>query len=148
VTPDFGVLAAIHAAAFRAGPRPWSADELRGFATAPGARLIIDARGFALSRVAADEAELATIAVAPDAWGLGVGAGLLRRALDQAFGDGAGRMFLEVGAGNRRALALYRGAGFVEAGRRRAYYRRADGAIEDALVMRCDLPAQGSPSAT
>lgn len=46
---------------------------------------------------------------------------------------------LEVKAGNERAAALYRRLGFVEVGRRRAFY--ADGA--DALLMRRRADAGG-----
>jgi [ribosomal protein S18]-alanine N-acetyltransferase len=44
-------------------------------------------------------------------------------------------MFLEVAVGNAPAQALYRQAGFVEAGRRPRYY--ADGG--DALILRTPL---------
>ena len=50
---------------------------------------------------------------------------------DQVAAHGAERLILEVSAGNDAARALYRGAGFTEIGRRRAYY--PDGS--DALVL-------------
>ncbi|NVN31455.1 ribosomal-protein-alanine acetyltransferase, partial [Endobacter medicaginis] len=47
------------------------------------------------------------------------------------------RLFIEVAAGNGPAIALYRGCGFVEVGRRRRYYPDGD----DALVMVLSLSA-------
>ena len=50
--------------------------------------------------------------------------------------SGAEAMFLEVAADNAAALALYRGAGFTQAGLRRGYYAPAG---TDAFVLRRDL---------
>ena len=61
--------------------------------------------------------------------------GLARRLLTALFQEGrsrgAERATLEVASGNAAALALYRQAGFLEAGRRRGYYRNGD----DALIQ-------------
>ena len=48
------------------------------------------------------------------------------------------RVFLEVGASNVAALALYRNRGFVEIGVRRGYYMSASGS-ENAITMACEL---------
>ena len=98
-----------------------------------------EAAGLVLARMAADEAEILTFGVAPNARRRGHGAALLRGAVDGARARGAGAMFLEVAAGNAPALALYAREGFAEVGRRRRYY--SDGA--DALVLRRDLAAAG-----
>ena len=96
-------------------------------------------RGFAVSRLAADEAEILTIAV-DRAWrGRGVGRDLLREHVSRAALSGARAMFLEVDQDNAAAIALYRRFGFVEVGRREGYYRRPDGKSATALVMRKDL---------
>ncbi len=96
---------------------------LHGTAEAP--------QGMAMLRVAADEAELLTIAVIPAARRTGAGAALLEQAIEQAVRRGARRMFLEVAPGNQAAYALYRRHGFTAIGRRRNYY--ANGS--DALVL-------------
>lgn len=61
--------------------------------------------------------------------------GLARRLLSALFNEGRSRgakhATLEVASGNAAALALYRQAGFQEAGRRRGYYRNGD----DALIQ-------------
>ncbi|MBL8587424.1 MAG: GNAT family N-acetyltransferase [Methylobacteriaceae bacterium] len=95
--------------------------------------------GFALSRCAGDEAELLTIAVAPSARRRGAARALLAAHLRRLADRGVARLFLEVAEDNAAALALYRGAGFAEAGRRAGYYRRADGPPGNALVLRRDL---------
>lgn len=87
--------------------------------------------GFVIGRVAADEAEILTLAVAGAARRRGMGRALLDWMAGEVAAHGAGRLILEVSAGNDAARALYRGAGFTEIGRRRAYY--PDGS--DALVL-------------
>ena len=53
-------------------------------------------------------------------------------------------MFLEVGADNPHALALYAGLGFTKVGMRKGYYSSAPGGSGggDALVLRLSLPAK------
>ena len=102
----------------------------------PGAFGLLDARGgMVLARVAADEAEILTIAVLPEARRRGLGRALLEATATEAAARGAVALFLEVSAENVPARALYAGHGFVPVGQRRGYY--ADGA--DALVMRREL---------
>ena len=137
-------LAAAHAAAFAPEARGWSAEEIAALAAAPGAILVSDPpsgalRGFALARVAGDEAELLTIAVSPAARGLGLGGALLVAVETRAAAAGARRLFLEVAESNRPARALYQRAGYAAVGRRPRYY----GAI-DALVLIKDLRGSGS----
>ena len=127
-------LSELHRAAFAGVGRGWSADEIARLA-AQGALIADDAGGgFALIAVAADEAELLTIAVAPSARRAGVGAALLSKAIAEAAKAEAGRMFLEVAADNAPALALYRRAGFRDVGRRPRYYARGAERI-DAVMM-------------
>lgn len=79
-----------------------------------------------------DEAHITTFGVHPDHRRRGVGRRLLLELADVALELGSARMTLEVRVSNEAAQALYRSFGFVEAGRRVAYYSD-DG--EDALVM-------------
>jgi ribosomal-protein-alanine N-acetyltransferase len=106
-------LAAIHAAAFRAD-EAWPAAGLT-----------------------ADEAEILTLAVVPEARHGGIGLALVEAAMRRAAVAGAAAMFLEVASTNTPARALYAKAGFVRVGRRARYY--ADGG--DALVLRAELGA-------
>jgi ribosomal-protein-alanine N-acetyltransferase len=98
----------------------------------PGVFALLDeAGGMILVRVAADEAEILTLGVAPKARRAGLGRALLDAACEAARAAGAARLFLEVAATNQAARALYDAAGFAQIGRRRRYY--ADGT--DALMM-------------
>ena len=90
--------------------------------------------GFVLARAVAGEAEILTLAVAPAARGKGLGRALLQAAISKAQALGAQTMFLEVGADNPAALALYAGLGFTKVGDRKGYYQG-----RDALVLRLPL---------
>jgi ribosomal-protein-alanine N-acetyltransferase len=94
--------------------------------------------GFALAQVASEEAEILTIAVAPELRGRGVGAALLDRLERDLAARGAGVVFLEVSTENAAAIALYRKTGFTQAGRRPGYYQTRDGK-RDALLLRRTL---------
>lgn len=102
--------------------------------------LITEPKGLLLGRAVADEAELLTMAVAPEARRQGIGARLLSAFLHRTSTEKAETAFLEVASGNAAAIALYRAAGFAEAGRRRGYYATTGQAAEDAIVMRLGLP--------
>jgi [ribosomal protein S18]-alanine N-acetyltransferase len=91
--------------------------------------------GFIMSRLAADEAEILSIAIAPARRGRGLSRPLLDHHLRSLAGLGVRAIFLEVDEHNAPACRLYAGAGFHEVGRRQGYY--ADGA--SALVLRRDL---------
>lgn len=96
--------------------------------------------GFAISRVAAGEAELLTIVIEPGSRGRGHSAALLAHHARSIRVAGGATLFLEVAADNSPALALYRKAGFTEIGRRKGYYPTSGGeASRDALTMRADL---------
>jgi ribosomal-protein-alanine N-acetyltransferase len=128
-------LAAIHAAAFPPG-QVWGEDAISLQLSLPGAFGLIDERGgMLLGRVTVDEAEVLTLAVAPDARRRGIAKALLEAACGEIRLRGGNAMFLEVATGNAPALELYRRIGFVEVGRRRRYY--ADSS--DALVLRMNI---------
>ena len=79
-----------------------------------------------------DEAHVATLGVAGERQGEGLGARLLDALLAEA-DRRTSVVLLEVRAENDVALGLYRRRGFVEIGRRRGYYQPSG---EDALVMK------------
>lgn len=128
-------LAALHEAAFPTAER-WDAAAIGALLAMPGAfGLHLPGAGFVLARLAADEAEILTLAVAPGARRRGRGGALLAGAMAQAAARGAAVMILEVSEANAAARALYAGFGFAMAGRRRRYY--ADGT--DALILKATL---------
>ncbi len=133
MTPE--ALAALHGRCF-VTPRPWDAAEFTDFLADPLCFLLVEGdAGFLLGRVAAGEAELLTIAVAPEARGRGLGRKLLARFIYQARLRAAESAFLEVAEDNAAARHLYRIAGFGESGRRKGYYYAPDGRRTDAMVM-------------
>ena len=138
---DAGAISALHGVCFRRG---WSEDEVE--------RLLLDASvvahraligrqlvGFILSRMAAGEAEILSVAIAPRCRGRGLAAKLLMWHLRRLAGMAISAVFLEVEDGNRPALRLYDRAGFRQVGRRPGYYQQASGAPTAALVLRRDL---------
>jgi ribosomal-protein-alanine N-acetyltransferase len=135
---DAAPLAALHAACFATAWDPAAITALLG---TPGTFAFHHKCGFVLARNAAGEAEILTLAVAPEARGRGLGRALLRAAIIRAQEMGAQVMFLEVGADNPHALALYAGLGFAKVGTRKAYYSTPSGGT-DALLLRLSLPAK------
>jgi ribosomal-protein-alanine N-acetyltransferase len=134
-------LAEIHAAAFPPRER-WGADAMALQLALPGVIALLDPRGaMIMARIAADEAEILTLAVHPDARRQGIARTLLAEAANLVAAHGAKALFLEVALRNTAARALYTEAGFLEVGRRRRYY--ADG--DDALVMRRALSPADPP---
>lgn len=116
---------------------PWKADSFRRLLGRPGAELWVveeDAEivAYAVLWCVLDQAELANIAVVPEARGRGIGGGLLDHLVGVARDRGARSIFLEVRESNRAARALYAGRGFREVGSRPGYY---DSPPEDALVL-------------
>lgn len=92
--------------------------------------------GFAVANVVEPEAELETIAVA-EAWQRrGVAKALWAALAAELKQAGADVTLLEVRASNGEALALYGRLGFVETGRRKAYYADPK---EDAVQMRLEI---------
>jgi ribosomal-protein-alanine N-acetyltransferase len=134
---DAAAIAAVHAASFQ---RDWGEHEFHRLMTGRnvvahrstvGGKLI----GFILSRLAADEAEILSVVIAPNWRGRGCARPLLDLHLRRLAGLGTRAVFLEVGEHDAPACRLYRRAGFYEVGRRQGYY---DGGAT-ALVLRRDL---------
>ena len=138
---DAHSIARLHAKSFRRG---WSDGEFE--------RLLIERNvvahraarggtldGFILSRIAAGEAEILSVAVAPARRGQGLARALLNLHLRRLAGLGTRAVFLEVDEDNNAARRLYARAGFHEVGRRAGYYQHAGANAATALVLRRDL---------
>ena len=138
---DAAALARLHGASFHRG---WGEGEFETMLAErntlvhrlrQGRKLI----GFAVSRMAADEAEIMSIAVAASHRGRGLSRNLLLTHLGHLAGRGIRTVFLEVEENNQPARRLYERAGFGVAGRRERYYREPNGEQLNALLMRRDL---------
>jgi ribosomal-protein-alanine N-acetyltransferase len=127
-------MAAIHALIFTL-PRPWAEAEFEGLLTSPLVFALTEDAGFLLGRVVAGEAELLTLAVAPDQWGKGIGGRLVDAFIRTAKIRGGESAFLEVASLNQRAQGLYAKKGFVPQGRRKGYYSGSSGIRDDALIL-------------
>ncbi|MEM6386600.1 MAG: GNAT family N-acetyltransferase [Pseudomonadota bacterium] len=130
-------LAAVHARAMET-PASWGANDFKEMLALPGVFCVVPPgqkrAGFALGRVVLEEAELLTLAVAPDMQRQGLGRACLNLFEEEARTLGASRLHLEVAVTNKRAILLYTSNGWQECGRRKAYYAGASSRI-DAVLM-------------
>jgi [ribosomal protein S18]-alanine N-acetyltransferase len=137
---DLSALAALHRACFpddRWDERALA--ELLAIAGASG-HLIeqTDTReplGFILDLILAGEAEIFTLCAEPSVRRQGIARELIEHLFVRARHGGARSVGLEVAADNLGARKLYEQLGFIQAGRRRDYYRRGSTMI-DALLLR------------
>jgi ribosomal-protein-alanine N-acetyltransferase len=95
--------------------------------------------GFIIGRIAADEAEILSIGVAPEWQRRGVGRKMVEGLVRAARRAEVKRLFLEVATDNTPAVALYKGLGFKKAGMRNGYYERAGGEKADAVILALGL---------
>ncbi len=124
---------------------PWDASSIGALLSQPGVRVWGAVRaeqpeliGFAMVRAAAVELEVLTIAVRSAERRQGVAEALL----SAVFADSASTLetvFLEVDSQNTAARNLYVKLGFETIGERPKYYKYADGAVGDAIVMSREL---------
>ncbi|MEX2618560.1 MAG: GNAT family N-acetyltransferase [Alphaproteobacteria bacterium] len=142
---DIDAIAWIYGECF-GGARPREAVEqylgLQGswalLATMGGAQAMTPA-GFVLARTVLDETEVFSVGVVSLYRRLGVGETLMEGTRRIASLGGARAIFLEVGADNPQARALYEQAGYKTVGHRSDYYKRDDGNCVDAIVMRLSI---------
>jgi len=134
--------------------RPWSPAEFTALLATPGCfgHVLVDGGddrlvdggddrpcGLILVRVAADEAEILTIGVAPELRRRGGAARLLERALVECTARGVRALYLDVADDNEPARRFYARRGFSEVGARPSYYARGAAPAVAARVMRRDL---------
>ena len=134
-------LAQLHGASFHRG---WGEDEFDSMLAERNTlihllRMKRKVIGFIVSRMAADEAEILSVAIDPDHRGRGLSRDMLLTHLGHLAGRGAQRVFLEVEENNEPARRLYERTGFAVIGRRERYYRQPGGEHLNALLMRRDL---------
>jgi len=143
---DVPALSELHGGAFR---RMWGEEEIAALLRDEHMIALVARRssllsthrpvGFVIARHVADEAEVLTIAVAPRQRRRGIARQLMENLLRRLYAERIGELFLEVDTGNIAAVALYRGLGFREVGKREGYYQGDSGERNAALVMRRDL---------
>lgn len=135
---DARAIAALHAKAFHRG---WSQQE---FERLLAERNVLAHRalnggklaGFIMSRMAADEAEILSVAVAKENRGRGFAHTLLRLHLGRLAGLGIKTVFLEVDEANKAAIRLYSRQGFERIGQRTGYYAGPKGPANAVMLAR------------
>lgn len=116
---------------------PWTATDYLEEAARPIAHLLalVESEkllGYAGFWQVFDEADINNVAILSSRRGRGLGRRLMQAVADCAWLLGCRRLTLEVRPSNAPALALYKGCGFVECGRRPGYYQDNG---EDALLL-------------
>lgn len=122
----------------RATFQPWSFSTFSDCCSSPYSCLAAVGNnrviGYAIMLHVAGEVTLMDIAIAEEHRGHGIGKQLLNGVIDASVRLNAEEIWLEVRAGNHRAIALYHGADFNDIDIRRDYYPSAKGR-EDAIMM-------------
>lgn len=132
---DLDEVAATEGAAYS---HPWTrgnfADSVHSGYACRTLRLNDDLVGYFVVMVAAGEAHLLNLTVAPEHQRRGYGSALLHEVIRIARDQGARNLFLEVRPSNAAAQGLYERFGFRRIAVRRGYYPAHEGR-EDALVL-------------
>ena len=109
--------------------KPWSASDFADLKKS-GCDIIASQNAFIVWRVVADEAEIITIGVHPDARKSGIASAMLAIIENDIKKRGGKKIFLEVAENNEPARKLYEANGYKKIGVRPKYY---DGI--DAILM-------------
>jgi ribosomal-protein-alanine N-acetyltransferase len=136
-------IAALHARLFNPA---WDAESIGRLIEHPAAAAFIAqvrepkaVAGFVIGQIAADEAEILSIGVAPEWQHRGIARQMVEGLIRAARRAEVERLYLEVAADNTAAQRLYEGLGFTVDARRKGYCARAGAQPVDALVLALTL---------
>ena len=87
------------------------------------------------------------ISVAKEYWGMGIGRALTEAAVECAEKAGYTQLELTAVAGNGRAIALYKSAGFEEYGRNPRGFRSRESGYQELVYMRRELDTSDGSAA-
>lgn len=113
--------------------KPWTAQDFADLKKS-GCEIIASQNGFAVWRVVADEAEIITIGVHPDARKNGIASAMLTLIEDDVKKHGGNKIFLEVAENNTAARALYEVNGYKQIGTRPKYYDEIDAILMEKTL--------------
>jgi len=117
----------------------WTSSQCLSAIAIPGSRLLLaksagQVGGFSLSRWVLESEELLMIGVARSMQRMAIGSALINEVVRRASEEGRTQIFLEVRDGNA-AHGFYANCGFQPVGRRKRYYKGANGEQHDAITM-------------
>ena len=151
------VLAALHTPCFEDA---WDSAAMAALVATPGTIALLATQektgeqhpcGFVLLRAAADEMEILTLAVLPQARRRGVARALMQAVRRYAGQAGTRKIFIEYAEDNQAARALYESVGYASDGVRPDYYKNSDGTASNAIMASLclseaePLPLSGNP---
>lgn len=113
--------------------KPWSADDFADLKKS-GCDVMASEHGFVVWRVVADEAEIITIGVHPDARRGGIADAMLVLVESDVKKRGGKKIFLEVAENNVPARALYEHNGYAQVGVRPKYYDGTDAILMEKIL--------------
>ncbi|MFN3213212.1 MAG: GNAT family N-acetyltransferase [Henriciella sp.] len=139
-------MADLHRRVFRSGDA-WSADAFRQNLSLASSRAIgrwQDAKlaAFLVVQYVAPDAEILTIATAPEVQRRGFARDLVAYLERDLSASGLKKWLLDVAADNPAAISFYENIGFQRDGRRSGYYNRLEGPRIDAILMTKHLARQ------
>ena len=113
--------------------KPWSATDFADLKKS-GCDIIASQNGFIVWRVVADEAEIITVGVHPNARRIGIASAMLVLAENDAKKRGAKKVFLEVAENNTPARVMYKNNGYTQIGVRPKYYDGIDAILMEKIL--------------
>ena len=113
--------------------KPWSATDFADLKKS-GCDIIASQNGFIVWRVVADEAEIITVGVHPNARRIGIASAMLVLAENDAKKRGAKKIFLEVAENNTPARVMYKNNGYTQIGVRPKYYDGIDAILMEKIL--------------
>ena len=120
---------------------PWSYNAICEFSECETSRILVAYNsevilGYITYSVVLDEVQIANVAVHSSFRRLGIAKNLLKTLYANSKANGMGIITLEVRESNEAAKRLYSRCGYIEAGRRKNYYKSPN---EDAILMNLNL---------
>ena len=128
-------LSAMHALCFE---RAWNEKAFADLLCLPTTRTYLNDVAFVLFSVCADQAEILTLGVVPNARQKGIALTLLNHSIENLKKEGVKEIFLDVNINNLPARKLYERADFKQISVRKDYYDE-DGQKSDALILKKTL---------
>ena len=130
----YNELEKLYAQCFPEKTHKWQANDFADLKKS-GCEIIASQNSFIIWRTIADESEIISIGVAPNARRTGTATALLQIAENDIKKNGGKTIFLEVDKENIPAIGLYKKSGFINAGIRPHYYENGN----DAVIMKKEI---------